>query len=328
MRCGGLQGRGLTDARGILDVYVHKGTWKADVTHPEFKPHKGESFGVESDATHAVVLERAVRVIGRLTTCDGAPAHGWWVGVRGAGNEGKSVTDGDGRFVINSVSAGPATVGVYWPQFLQTEILSQPIECAEDLPELILRLPPLPTIRGRLRGFRAQDLGACRVRVGSGSITPGFSMSFEAVPDDNGFFELGPMPAGEYSYELEVTTPETSRGFAAAGGRITVAPDRETMLDLECSAPGQVSVEIEILEGTPYERYELVVTPKDGVPNVGWTDVDPGWMGRRSISVASASGEVTIELLGDEDRIEHRTLLKQTVTLEPGGKIALRAKSK
>lgn len=326
------QGRGVTDSAGTLTACVVKGSYKVHASHGDFKPHRGESFPVDGDATHEIALEKALRVAGRLRTWDGQPADGWWVGVRNTGNEGKVVTDGDGAFVLDSVQPGPQKIQVFWPQYIQTEVMTRDIDISEGMGDLELRLPPLPMLRGRVRGFRIQDLGETRLECSAGDAQVGYmSVRCSAAPDANGLFSLGPLPAAVYHYSLQVQLRGTPRPYVAARGSVTIAPERETTLDLDCDAPGSVSVEIEIPATSKHESYALYLKrPNGDFVNMATLSVEPGAAGKKRIEMLAAPGPYLVELeaTSDDRRDHEETLLRESVNLEPSGKISLSATSR
>jgi hypothetical protein len=221
---------------------------------------------------------------------------------------------------------------VFWPKYIQTEAMTQSVEISEGMGPLELRLPPLPFLRGRLRGYRLQDLGEARFECGAGDEQVGYmTVRFDALPDANGLFSIGPMPAATYGYTLQVRLNGVQQPYVAARGRVTMAPDRETPLDLDCEAPGSIAVELDIAETSRYDRYSLVLKRPDGdYINSASADAVPGAGGKKRIEMLAAPGKYLVEVTGSinytEDR--KRTVLREAVTLEPSGNVALNATSR
>jgi hypothetical protein len=327
------KGRGVTDAAGILTAFVVKGEYSVQVTHGQFKPHKGEQrFPVGGDATRDVVMKPALRVSGRLVACDGKPADGWWVGIGRRGNEDMAKSDGDGAFTLDSVDPGPQTLQVCWPEYIQTELMTQAVDVTEGMAPLEIRLPPLPMLRARLRGFRVQDLGEARLDCGVSDQQVGWmTVRFSVPADEQGQFLLGPLPVATYGYSLKIQMNGVRRPYIAARGKVSVAPARETTLDFDCEAPGSVSVEIDIADTARYDRYALVLERPDGqYVDSADAEIAPGSAAKKTIELIAAPGKYLVEVVGsinyNEDR--KRKVLRESVTLEASGKVALSATSK
>jgi len=326
------KGWGVSDASGALTAFVVKGEYAVQVTHGEFKPHKGQRFPVGGDATREVVMERALRVSGRLSTWDGKPADGWWVGIGRRGNEEMTTSDGDGAFTLDSVLPGPQKLQVCWPQYIQTELMSQTVEVTEGMAPLEIRLPPLPTLRGRLRGFRLQDLGEARFECGVSDEQVGYmTVRFAAEPDAQGLLTLGPMPVATYYYTLKVRLNGSSQSYIAARGKVIIAPARETTLDFDCEAPGSVAIDIDIAESSRYDRYQLILKRPDGsYVDSAAVDVAPRSAMQKKIELMAAPGKYLVEVVGSINYTEDRShkVFSGTATLDASGKVLLSAASR
>ncbi|MBI5850963.1 MAG: carboxypeptidase regulatory-like domain-containing protein [Planctomycetes bacterium] len=187
--------------------------WRIEITHHGYERQRFVQR--VTDATRIVrdvVLLRAARVHGRVTTTDGTPIAGAEVRIQVEPRGGRVESSSDGRFHVDGLSPGEGTFVVDHERF-ESSTGPLVLERERDL-ELPVTLTARPVLRGRIVDER--DAALAGFDVEANSLEPGYSDERRtASSTGDGAFEL--MLRRDVGYALLVREPGLGMPLPLAG---------------------------------------------------------------------------------------------------------------
>jgi len=230
-----------------------------------------------------------------LNSVTGAPVRNALV-ESSAGSPDSTLTDSDGAFHFDNLSAGSASIAVIKPGFLPATPFLTPspsFRIAPDAPPAVIKLVPAGVVRGHIaddRGLPLENFSAQLLRRVPSSAEPTRQSSFTIITNDLGDFRIPDLPAGSY-YLL--VAPQGTRPYLSSENEIPSGYPRvyyTGVLDLSAATPIKVSAGRESLAN-------LTLTPR---PFVRLSGKVSGYPSGASVEV----GFDPTNELGDESSVK------------------------
>jgi len=195
-----------------------------------------------------------------LNSVTGAPVRNALV-ESSAGSPNSTLTDSDGAFHFENLSAGSASISAIKPGFLPATPFLSPspsFRIAPDAPPAVIKLVPAGVVRGHIaddRGLPLENFSVQLLRRTPGASEPTRQSFFTIATNDLGDFRIPDLPAGSY-YLL--VAPQDARPYRPSENETPVGYPRvyyPGVLELTAATPIKVSAGRESIAN-------LTLTPK------------------------------------------------------------------
>lgn len=213
--------------------------WRIEITRAGYERQRFvQRVSEATRIVRDVVLLRAARVHGRVTTADGTPIAGADVQVQVEPRGGRVESAPDGRFAIDGLSPGEAVFVVRHERF---ESATGPLLLERDCDrELLVTLTARPVLRGRIVDER--DAGLAGFGIEANSLEPGYSDEQRtATSGADGGFEL--MLRRAVDYELRIREPGLGMPVPLGGLDAVRARDEEFVIRVPDAARATAWIE-------------------------------------------------------------------------------------
>ena len=222
------------DGSFVLEDRASGESLDLNVTHPDYGPGRAPGVAVPAETPVRVVLQRTVRVSGKVSGPDGKPVAGVQVSLDEltpmsfgsgrptlfpAGRPQRAATDDEGGFAFERVAPGPIELRAEAPRYQVAKLEGLEASPGQELAGLEIVLLPGGVVEGRVLSPDGRPLPGAEVIL---SLTSERGMAFtphRTQSDGDGRYRLDGLPTGPQTLEAR------AEGYRRAAREVEVSAE-------------------------------------------------------------------------------------------------------